>query len=990
MAVFLFTDIEGSTKKWEEHPELMKKSLVKHDILIKDKVEKYGGKIIKHTGDGVFAVFDNGQPLECALQIQKGLADKNWGEFSELRVRIGLHAGHADQRGNDFFGPAINRTARVMSIAWGGQIIMTPSVKNSVKLPENASLEDLGIHLLKDLGEPQNIYQLKHPDLPLTDFPPIRSLSARPHNLPIQSTPFLGREEELGEISKLLDDPSCRLLTLIGPGGIGKTRVAIQSAAENIENFTHGVYFITLEPLTSVDFLISTIANALKYSFYTQKDQKTQLLDYLREKEVLLILDNFEHLIEGAGIIAEMLSAAPKIKILVTSRELLNLRGEWILQINGMDVPEGERIDVEGYSAVQLFFYNARRVNAGLSFSDEDRLYVVRISQLVGGLPLGIELASAWLRTLSCKEIAQEIEKSIDFLFTTLRDVPERHRSLKAVFEYSWKLLSDDEKKTLRKLAIFHGGFSRQAADKVAKVSLPILSSLVDKSLLRRNTSGRYEMLEVLRQYAIQKLTEAGEEKTIVEKQHVLYFSDFMKERETHLVDIKQDLVLHEITEDMRNVKAAWHYIIEHDDLEQLEKLLVAFIAYFDIQGWYQEAKKELESALEMIRSVDSGYEKSMIYNIATARYAGIFYRLGSFKQAQEYLEKSLVVFRKLAIKNEIAFTINCLGNINNVLGRYEDAKEFYEECLDISKELDIKKGLLGSYNNLGVIYYNQKKYDEARDHFDESQKISEQCGYDHGIAMAAANKGLIAHALGDYDEAKKMLLKSLEMDRKIGTKIGTANSLHNLGLIYKSAGDYQEAKDFYEEAMTIRREIGDRMGIAISLNNLGNLAHHIGEYEKSITYHEESLAMRREIGDLLGQAMSFLNLASGFVETGDLKKARDYYLDCMQMNHKVKDKETSLQCLAGVSEYIILKGNKELSLEILTFLNQYKTDDKEFQSEIGSALIKLKTQVSNELIKEVRQRVKSKTLEDMVEMSVSYLKKMTPPRKSGNVGYKC
>ena len=978
MAIFLFTDIEGSTKKWEEHPELMKKSLVVHDAIIRENTDKYGGKIIKHTGDGVFAFFDNGQPLECALHIQKRLAEEDWGEFSELRIRIGLHAGFADRRGDDFFGPAINRTARVMSVAWGGQIVMTPAVKNTVKLPKDAVLEDLGIHLLKDLSEPQTLYQLKHPDLPLADFPPLRSLSARSHNLPVQSTPFLGREEEMGEIGKLLNDPSCRLLTLIGPGGIGKTRLAIQSAAENIEKFSHGVYFITLEPLTSVDFLISTIASALKFSFYSQKDQKSQLLDYLREKEILLILDNFEHLLEGAGIIAEILGAASKVKILVTSRELLNLRGEWILQIQGMDVPEGERIDIEGYSAVQLFFYNARRIHADLSFSEEDRLYVVRISQLVGGLPLGIELASAWLRTLSCKEIAQEIEKSIDFLVTTFRDVPERHRSLKAVFEYSWKLLSDDEKKTLRKLAVFKGGFSRQAADEVVKVSLPVLSSLVDKSLLRRNPSGRYEMLEVLRQYAIQKLTEAGEEKAIAEKQHGVYFANFLKERESKLIDIEQDLVFQEITEDIRNIKTAWHHALEHGDLKLLENMIIGFAAYFDIQGWYQEAKKELENALDVIRSTDKDYGKSLLYNIANARYGGVFYRLGSFKQAQEHLEESMAVFRELDKKEELAYTLNCMGNINNVLGRYGIAEKLYEECLEISKNLKTKKGLLGGYNNLGVIYYNQKKYDKAREYYDESQKISEQYNYSQGIAMAKANKGLIAHALGDFDEAKKMMLKSLEMDRKKGTKIGTANSLHNLGLICKSAGAYDEAKDFYEEAIKIRRELGDRLGIATSLNNLGNLAHHIGEYEKSISYHKKSFAIRKDIGDLLGQAMSLLNLATCYVETGDLKKAGDYYLDCMKINLQIKDEETALQSLGGVSEYIILKGDKELALEFLTFLSQYKIDDKEFHSEIGPALIKVKSQVSNELIKEVRQRVKSRTLKDITEMAVTYLKKST------------
>jgi hypothetical protein len=392
MTIFLFTDIEGSTQKWEKLRDEMSKVLSRHDTIMREEIEKY---IIKHTGDGVFAIFEEGDPLGCALEIQKRCAGEDWGKIGELRIRIGLHAGTAEKRGKDYFGPVINRTARVMGTAWGGQIVLTPEVRQSAKLPEGAVVQDLGAHLLKDLCEPQQLLGLVHPDMSIREFPPLHSLSSHHHNLPVQATPFLGREEELGKITELLRSPSCRLVTLIGPGGIGKTRLAIQAAAEEIERFSHGVYFIPLDPLSSAEFLVSAIAEALKFSFYSKEDEKVQLLNYLREKELLLILDNFEHLVAGAGIISEVLNVASGVKIMVTSRELLNLRGEWIVQVGGMEVPEGERIDVEGYSAVQLFLHTAQRIRTGVEFTDEsagggitvgdrDRVVVVAFIELQG------------------------------------------------------------------------------------------------------------------------------------------------------------------------------------------------------------------------------------------------------------------------------------------------------------------------------------------------------------------------------------------------------------------------------------------------------------------------------------------------------------------------------------------------------------------------------------------------------------------------------
>ncbi|MGB9724492.1 MAG: ATP-binding protein, partial [Chloroflexia bacterium] len=404
MYVFLFTDIEDSTRLWEKYPTQMDRILARHDAILEREISHHGGRIIKHTGDGIFAVFERGRPLHCALEIQKALAREDWGEVRELRIRIALHAGEALCRGEDYFGPTVNRTARLLSSGWGGQVLFTPEVLRVAPLPEDASVHDLGFHFFKDLGEPQQIYELEHPELPRRDFPPLRSLSAHPHNLPVQPTPFVGREKELAQVLSLLDYPHCRLLTLVGPGGVGKTRLALQAAAEKVENFSHGVYFVPLAALASPEFLVSAIADALRFSFYGPEEPQTQLASYLREKRMLLVLDNFEHLLAGAGRVAELLQAAPEVKVMATSREALRLHGEWVFPLGGLERPAEEEEEVERYAAVQLFLQGARRARPDFLLSAEDRPAVVRICRLVEGLPLGIELASSWVRVLSCGE----------------------------------------------------------------------------------------------------------------------------------------------------------------------------------------------------------------------------------------------------------------------------------------------------------------------------------------------------------------------------------------------------------------------------------------------------------------------------------------------------------------------------------------------------------------------------------------------------------
>jgi predicted ATPase len=465
----------------------------------------------------MLAVFEGNEakPLECALQMQRRLAAERWTDIDELRVRMALHAGPAEFRADDYFGPAVNRLARLMATAWGGQIILTPEVTEATTLPEGASLKDLGVHLLKDLTEPQQVYGLLHEDLPLQEFPALRSLSSHPNNLPRQPTPLVGREEELVEIAELFSKPDCCLLTLVAPGGMGKTRLGLQATAEQSDFFRHGVYFVPLAGVTSSENLPATIAAALNLSFYGAEDLESQLQSYLHEKQLLLLLDNFEHLIDGAGTVADILSIAPEVKILVTSRERLRLQAEWTFEVTGLPVPENGSLEAaEEYGAVELFLQSAHRAQPGFSPSPEDLQAIVRICRLVDGMPLALELAAAWVNTLNCKEIAAEIQQDLDLLATEMHDVPRRQRSIRAVFDHSWNDLSTAEQSSFKQLSVFRGGFNRLGAQEVAGATLRILSALINKSLLTRDDAGRFQIHELVRQYAAEKLGEdEGESK---------------------------------------------------------------------------------------------------------------------------------------------------------------------------------------------------------------------------------------------------------------------------------------------------------------------------------------------------------------------------------------------------------------------------------------------------------------------------------------------
>ncbi|TET20584.1 MAG: tetratricopeptide repeat protein, partial [Candidatus Cloacimonadota bacterium] len=841
-------------------------------------------------------------------------------------------------------------------------------------------------------GDPQRLIQLVHPDLAFKEFPALHSLTSHPHNLPIQATPFLGRESELGKITELLRSPSCRLVTLIGPGGIGKTRLAIQAAAEEIERFAHGVYFIPLDPLSSAEFLVSAIAEALKFSFYSKEDEKVQLLNYLREKQLLLILDNFEHLVAGAGMLSEVLNAAPDVKIMVTSRELLNLRGEWIVQVGGMKVPEGEQIDVEGYSAVQLFLHNAQRIRTGAELTDEDKRFVVRICQLVGGLPLGIEIASSWLRSLSCKEIAQEIEKGIDFLETSMRDVPERHRSLRAVFDCSWDLLTETERGALRRLSVFLGGFSREAAEHVAGARLGLLTSLVDKSLLRRHANGRYEMLDILRQYILEKLAGEEEEQGRVLDKHCEYFADFLEQRGQQKAGPEYEAMMEDVALEIENVRIAWDRAITESKDDCILRSIRCLFRFYRMRGWYHEGHEIFSKVVAQYR----GKDNEAIFAQLLSRKAQFILRLGDLHRAREEFEESLVILRELDLPSEIAFVLNYLGIVHRMLGDLEKVKPFHEEALKIFRRMDDKSGICRTLSNISYITSALGNYAEAKRIEEEVLVLNKDLGDLYGIAGSLSDLGSIAHTIGDLKKSEELYNESLSLSKKLKHKYGMGRTLNNLGIVKSSLGDYEGAKQCYQESHKIFSEIGDMSGKAASLTNMGVIYRMQGKFEEARKMHEETLEICKKTGYQVGYATSLNHLATTAKDQGDLQAAKKLHAEALAICEKIGNpwlisvtlencgevelmlgdlvkamacycrglkiamdidaKPLILAIIVATAKVLIRRGERERAFVYLSVAYAHAHVDPELKREVGDLIAEIKTELSRDKITEAEK----------------------------------
>jgi predicted ATPase/class 3 adenylate cyclase/tetratricopeptide (TPR) repeat protein len=684
---FLFTDIEGSSAIWERHPEAMKSAMARHDALLRAAVEGAGGVVVKTTGDGCYAVFETAtEAASASLAIQRAFRDEPWVEagVDPLRLRVGLNTGEAELRDGDYHGTSLNRAARLMSAGHGGQVLLSGataallggSAEPGGSLPDGADLRDLGEYRLRGLSRPMHVHQLVAGDLP-ADFPPLQTETVAAVNLPNPSTRFVGRAPEVRQIVNLLTDPNVRLLSLVGPGGAGKTRLAIQAAGEVAgqggTRFPDGIYFVPLAPLGARDSMVTAVAQSVGLRFRAEESPHTQLMDYLRRKRLLLVMDNIEHLLDdgGAALPAEIVETAPGVGILATSRTRLNVQGEHLFPVGGMRAPEPATVhrwrehgaDIEresaGYSAIQLFAHCAARVQRGFKLSADNIIDVARICRLVQGLPLGIELAAAWLAALSLPEIAAEIERCFDILSTDQHGIPERQRSIRAVFDSSWELLTADERALLPALSVFRGSFTREAAGSVGGASLRTLLSLVNKSWLQRveaqprgvgmmapvasahailsgpslsggaaaatgwlqaqstvfaaeapaspsgmSGSNRFQTHALLRQYAEEKLAADPAREREARERMAAYYARMLDEALPQMLGRDQVGVFDDLTADFDDIRQVWQWLVAEGRFEVLvDKMLLPLHLYAQTRFLGTDVAPLLDEAIDRYRA---------------------------------------------------------------------------------------------------------------------------------------------------------------------------------------------------------------------------------------------------------------------------------------------------------------------------------------------------------------------------------------------------
>jgi predicted ATPase/transcriptional regulator with XRE-family HTH domain len=607
----------------------------------------------------------------------------------------------------------------------------------------------------------------------------------RSNYLPIPPTPLVGREPELAEIARLLDNPLCRLLTLVGPGGIGKTRLALQAASNHRAALADGAVFVSLASISSPEFIVSAMADALRFTLQGPADPKAQLLSHLREKEILLALDNFEHLLDGANLLAEILEHAPEVKLLVTSREALSVQAEWVFEVHGLPVPDSLQAgDLETNSAVRLFVQSAQRTRVGFNLMAADQLAAARICQLVDGMPLGIELAAAWIRVLSCAGIAREIERGLDFLATTRRDVPARHRSLRAVFDHSWNLLDDDERHVLMKLSVFRGGFTREAAEQVAGAGLTLLSALVAKSVVRPAVEEWFDMHELVRQYAKAHLQDEPEAR----RAHATYYLALAEKAMPQLIGPQQAAWLNRLEQEHDNIRAALDWLLSADDQDSTWRMEVALRLSRALTRFWQ-GRHVIEGRRWLERSLTA--ETSLARRAPTdvrARALGTAGRLaaiqGDFEPAKAFAREGLALFRESQDTDGVADALDFLGDVVWLQGEFAQADTLYTESLDLRRVLGMKNKIAWSLSSVGNAAVEGGDYARARRCYEDSLALCRELGDERSTALALYGLGLVAVEQNDSQQASLRLIQAVALFDKLRNDLDIAFCLECLALV--------------------------------------------------------------------------------------------------------------------------------------------------------------------------------------------------------------
>jgi predicted ATPase/class 3 adenylate cyclase len=838
---FLFTDIEGSTRLWEQHPDGMKAALARHDELLRHAVQESCGHIVKTTGDGCYAVFrDAEEGLTAARTAQQALLSEAWPSIQPdaIRARMALHTGGAELRDGDYFGPALNRSARLLVVGHGGQVLLSAVTAELVRdrLPAGVDLRDLGEHRLRDLVRPEHVFQLVAPGLP-ADFPPLRSLGAFPNNLPIQFTSFIGRQAEIAEVRRLL--ATTRLLTVTGAGGIGKTRLCLQLGGEVLTDFADGVWLVELAPLASGSLIAHTIVSVFSLGNVPGRSPLDLITDYLRAKRLLLILDNCEHLISDCARLAEhLLRACPTLKIVASSREALGIAGEVAFHLPSLSLPDTPAVAkadaLMASEAVQLFVERAAAANPHFALSEHNAAAVAQICQRLDGIPLALELAAARVKLLTAEQIAARLDHRFRLLTGGSRTALPRQQTLKALIDWSYDLLPEGERVPLRQLSVFVGGWTFEAAEAVCpgQDMLDALAQLVNKSLVVVNEHGdevRYHMLETIRQYAGDKLLDAGaEEVAAARDRHFDYFLHLSEQAEPALWQRGALEWVDRLRPDFDNILAAREWGAAHRPEEALRltgNLLFMWVVTMDrLKGtdWLQEIMDRVaalppaegEAARRRAGTRAKGFILLGMLALMRGDYAAI----------REMANEAVTLERGLSDPFMLAQALGLLASTTGYFGDTAAMRDVIQESTALFRARE------DHWWAALTLPFRVRLADEEGDqaarrcYHEEAQRVV--ANIDHPLLLPGLLAlGAEARLMGDLELARSYYQQGFRLAQRMKSRFFEAALQSELVHVARQAGEFGAAKAGYRQMIVKWRDLGMRAAVANQLECLAFIA---------------------------------------------------------------------------------------------------------------------------------------------------------------------
>lgn len=850
---FLFTDIEGSTQLWENHPESMRDALAQHDSILREAIESNHGHVIKMTGDGMHGVFEKAvDAVHATLQAQRRL--KNPIFDLQIKVRMGLHSGEAELRDGDYHGQALNRAARIMSAGHGGQVLLSSVTAELARehLPADTSLLELGEHRLKDLIRPEHIFQLLASDLP-KEFLALRSLNILPNNLPSQLTSFIGREREMQEARKLL--ASARLLTLIGPGGTGKTRLSLQLAADQLSEFKDGVWLVELAPLTDSAYMISTIADILELHEVAGIPLIRIVIDYLHAKQLLLIFDNCEHLIEETAQIADqILHACPQLKIIASSREALGIAGETVYRVPSLTLPDASSTSLMDYESTRLFVERATKAEPRFQLTDHNASSITQICLRLDGIPLAIELAAARVKLFTPEQIAERLDDRFKLLTGGSRTALPRQQTLRALIDWSYQSLNEIEQRALRRLAVFIGGWTFEAAETIIGGSdaMDGLLGLVNKSLVNveeQDGKARYRFLETIRQYAMEKLLESGEAVEVRDR-HLHYFlqsTTQAPQREQRLFGALPDDTewLDRMEQEHDNLRAALEWSASNHPDKAL--ILVYAVGSFWIGRDYNlEARGWCQTILERAKSFSNmEHELARVYGILGWSSIAI----GDHKTGRDAAEAGIALARKFNDKIIVGRLLGLVSLACIFLGDFPAAEQSLLEAEMIARQT-------GSDGQLATVLTTRAQLafsgygdiQRAKGYLDEAVSFSASLQNEWATAMSLFGMGRAAGVMGDLGTARTKFLQSANLAKKIGNKRQMYSCYSELAHVLRENGELDEPLGIYRDLLPKWKDIGHRAAVAHELECIAYILAKKAHPQRAVTILGAADALRKKI----------------------------------------------------------------------------------------------------------------------------------------------